>query len=77
MKLRQIVCDKTNLTLVKESRIIKYNETFTINDVSRVSEILAATYHGKPVAEIVTEKNSKKVAKKDSKKVLHDTPGVG
>ena len=55
MKLKQIVCDKTDLTLTKEKKQIKYNEVFEVKDETRVNEILAATYKGKPVAELVEE----------------------
>ena len=55
MKLKQIVIDKTNLTLTKEKKEIKYNEVFEVEDEARVKEILAATYKGKPVAELVEE----------------------
>ena len=52
MKLRQIVCDKTELTLTKEKKKIKYNDIFEVSD-ERAKEILKATYHNKPVVEIV------------------------
>ncbi len=55
MKLKQIVCDKTDLTLTKENKQIKYNEEFEVKEEARVNEILAATYKGKPVAELVEE----------------------
>ena len=55
MKLKQIVIDKTDLTLTKEKKQIKYNEVFEVKDEARVKEILAATYKGKPVAELVEE----------------------
>ena len=55
MKLKQIVCDKTDLTLTKEKKLIKYNEVFEVKEEARVNEILAATYKGKPVAELVEE----------------------
>ena len=32
MKLKQIVCDKTDLTLTKEKKQIKYNEVFEVKD---------------------------------------------
>lgn len=70
MKLRQIVCDKTVLTLVKEKKIIKHGEVFTIDDEKRANQILEATYHNKPVAEIVVgtvKKNTKKSNKTSSK----------
>lgn len=61
MKLKQIVCDKTELTLTKEKKQIKYGEVFEIEDEARAKEILKATYHNKPVAEEVKEqkKNNK------------------
>lgn len=52
MKLKQIVCDQTELTLTKERKQIKYGEEFEVSD-ERAKEILAATFKGKPVAEIV------------------------
>lgn len=52
MKLRQIVVDGTDLTLTKERKQIKYGEEFEVTD-ERAKEILAATFKGKPVAEIV------------------------
>lgn len=68
MLLKQIVCDKTNLTLIKEKKEVKYNETFEVSK-ERASEILSATYLGKPVAEIantnnVDSKNPKNIQKK-------------
>ena len=59
MKLKQIVCDKTDLTLTKEKKLIKYNEVFEVKEEARVNEILAATYKGKPVAELVEEEGTK------------------
>ena len=55
MKLKQIVCDKTDLTLTKEKEIKVYGEEFVIEDEARAKEILAATYKGQPVAELVEE----------------------
>ena len=55
MKLRQIVCDGTDLTLTKEKKVIKNGDTFDVSD-ERAKEILATTFKGKPVAEIVNEK---------------------
>lgn len=52
MKLKQIVCDETELTLTKERKKIKFGEEFEVSD-ERGKEILAATFKGKPVAEIV------------------------
>ena len=54
MKLRQIVCDKTELILSKEKKKIKYNEIFEVSE-DRAKEILKTTYHDKAVAEIVKE----------------------
>ena len=68
MKLRQIVCDKTELTLTKEKKKIKYNEIFEVND-ERAEEILKATYHNKPVAEVVKETTVKNNNSQDNKKV--------
>lgn len=75
MKLRQIVCDKTELTLTKEKKQIKYGDIFEVSE-ERAKEILAATFKGKPVAEIEYEKatdesensiENKKVEKTTSK----------
>ncbi len=62
MKLQQIVCDKSELTLTKEKRTIKYNEIFEVTE-ERAKEILKSTYLNKPVAKLVIkkiEKNNKK-----------------
>lgn len=55
MKLKQIVCDRTDLTLTKEKKTIKHGEEFEVKDEARVKEILNATYKGKPVAALVEE----------------------
>ncbi len=55
MKLKQIVCDETELTLTKERKKLKYGEEFEVT-AERGKEILAATFKGKPVAEVVNEK---------------------
>lgn len=65
MELRQIVWDRTDLTLTKEKKTIKHNEVFTVEDKERVEQILKATYKGKPVAELVEED---KTPKKDTTK---------
>lgn len=68
IKLKQIVCDKTELTLTKEKKRIKYGDTFEVSN-ERAAEILKATFKDKPVAELVeaTEPNkSKKNTKKDT-----------
>lgn len=74
MKLKQIVCDKTDLTLTKEKKTIKYGEVFEVSEV-RAKEVLAATFKGQPVAELVREpkedkenKPTKKVFKKKEDK---------
>lgn len=54
MKLKQIVIDGTNLTLTKEHKQIKFGDTFTVSE-ERGKEILATTYKGYPVAELVVE----------------------
>lgn len=61
MKLRQIVCDKTELFLSKEKKKIKYNDIFEVSE-ERAKEILMATYKNKPIVELVKEetKNNKK-----------------
>lgn len=68
MKLKQIVCDKTDLTLTKEKKVIGYGEEFTIEDEARAKEVLAATFKGQPVAELVEEPKEDKETKKVSKK---------
>ena len=67
MKLRQIVIDETALTLTKEKKIITYGEEFEVSD-DRGKEILAATYKGAPVVEVVEEDTNKPVVKKTTKK---------
>lgn len=64
MKLKQIVCNGTNLTLTKEKKEIKPGEVFTIEDEARAKEILATTFKGKPVAELVEEPKEDKPIKK-------------
>lgn len=68
MKLKQIVIDKTDLTLTKEKKTIKYGEEFNVEDESRVNEILTATFKGQPVAKLVEESKEEKPVKKVSKK---------
>lgn len=71
MKLKQIVCDKTDLTLTKEKKVISYGKEFVIEDEARAKEILAATFKGQPVAELVketTEDKPKKTNKKQENK---------
>ena len=58
MKLRQIVCDGTNLTLIKEKKDIKYGEVFEVSEL-RGREILAAKFKDQPVAELVIEEPKK------------------
>ena len=65
MILKQIVCDGTDLTLTKEKKTIKAGEEFPIEDEARAKEILAATFKGKPVAELVKEAAKKTTTKKD------------
>lgn len=69
MKLKQIVIDKTDLTLTKEKKVIKYNEVFEVSE-ARGKEILAATFKGKPVAELVEEpkEDTKEVKKATTRK---------
>lgn len=74
MKLKQIVCDKTDLTLTKEKKVVRYGDVFEVSE-ERAKEILAATFKGQPVAEIVEEpkedkedKPVKKVSKKKEDK---------
>ena len=56
MKLKQIVCDGTNLNLTKEKKVVEYGEVFEVDD-ERGTEILSATYKNKPVAELVEEED--------------------
>mgnify|MGYP001864075174 FL=1 len=63
MKLKQIVCDKTELTLTKEKKKVKYNEIFEVSE-DRAKEILKETYHDKNVAEVVKESQNKNIQSK-------------
>lgn len=63
MKLKQIVCDETDLTLTKEKKVIPFGEVFEV-DEARAKEILAVTFKGKPVAELVEEPKEDKPIKK-------------
>ena len=72
MKLKQIVCDKTDLTLTKEKEIKVYGEEFIIEDEARASEILKAKYKGQPVTELVKEE-PKKETKVPTKKTTNKT----
>ena len=72
MKLKQIVCDGTNLNLIKEKKVVEYGEVFEVDD-ERGNEILTATYKNKPVAELV-EESAEKTAEKD-KPTDAATPG--
>ena len=67
MKLKQIVCDKTDLTLTKEKKVIGYGDVFEVSE-ERAKEILAATFRGQPVAELVGEPKEDKPVKKVTKK---------
>lgn len=67
MKLKQIVCDKTDLTLTKEKKVIGYGEVFEVSE-ARAKEILAATFKGQPVAELVEEPKEVKPVKKATTK---------
>lgn len=68
MKLKQIVCDKTDLTLKKEKKVISYGKEFIVEDESRAKEILAATFKGQPVAVVVEEPKEDKPVKKTANK---------
>lgn len=63
MKLKQVVCDKTELVLTKEKKKIKYNEIFEVSE-DRAKEILRATYHNKPVVEVVKGSQNKNLQNK-------------
>jgi hypothetical protein len=65
------VCDKTNLTLSKERKEIKYNDTFEVSD-ERAKEILKATYMNKPVAEIVEDNKATDVTDKSPRDKKND-----
>ena len=67
MKLKQIVCDSTDLLLKKEKKVIKPGEVFEVSD-ERGKEILAVKFKGYPVAEEVKPPVKKAVKKKDSAK---------
>lgn len=54
LKLRQIVCDKTELYLTKEKKTISFGKTFDVSD-KRAKEILDTKYKNKPVAEVVKD----------------------
>lgn len=68
MKLKQIVCDESELTLSKEKKQIIFGEVFEIEDEERVKEILAATYHGKPVAELIEEEEQQEEEQEEQPK---------
>lgn len=68
MKLKQIVCDKTDLTLTKEKKVISYGKEFVIEDEARAKEILATTFKDQPVAELVKETTEDKPKKTNKKK---------
>lgn len=67
MKLKQIVCDKTDLTLTKEKKVIGYGKVFEVPE-ERGKEILAATFRGQPVAELVEEPKEVKTTNKTNNK---------
>lgn len=72
MKLRQIVCDGTNLTLIKEKKDIKFGEVFEVSEL-RGREILTAKFKDKPVAELVVEDEQKKTTKRTATKETKET----
>ena len=67
MKLIQVVCDKSELNLTKEKKQIQYGEVFEIESEERVKEILAATFQGKPVAELIEEDEQEEVKEEKPK----------
>ena len=71
MKLRQIVCDGTDLTLLKEKKVIKFGETFEVSEL-RGREILSAKFKDQPVAEIVVEQPKASTPKKANTKVVKE-----
>ncbi len=66
MKLRQIVIDKTTLTLTKERVGVSYGEVFEVSE-ERGKEILKATFKGHPVAELVNEDPKPKKRKQNKR----------
>lgn len=72
MKLRQIVCDGTDLTLLKEKKVIKYGDTFEVSEL-RGREILNVKFKDQPVAELVVEEPKATTTKKANTKVVKDT----
>ena len=77
MKLRQIVCDGTDLTLIKEKKEIKYGEIFEVSEL-RGREILNAKFKEQPVAELVVEEPKKTTTntKKATTKAVKETKEV-
>jgi hypothetical protein len=72
MKLKQIVCDGTDLTLLKEKKVIKYGETFDVSEL-RGREILNTKFKDQPVAELVVEEEKKTTTKKATTKETKET----
>ena len=68
MKLKQIVCDMTDLTLTKEKKVISYGEVFEVSE-ERGKEILSATFKGMPLAELVVEEPKVEEPKEEVKEV--------
>lgn len=66
MKLKQIVINKSELTLTKEKKSIAYGKVFEVSE-ERGKEILNARYKGEPVAELVEENKPKKKTTKKNK----------
>lgn len=71
MKLRQIVCDGTNLTLIKEKKDIMFGEVFEVSEL-RGREILAAKFKDQPVAELVVEEPKATPTKKATTKAVKE-----
>lgn len=83
MKLR--VLAKPTLTLIKEQKVLNYGDVFDCDefgiDVERASEILKATFQGKPVAELVIEdqdlKNNESKDNQDKNQGLENNESKG
>lgn len=66
MKLKQIVINKSELTLTKEKKRVAYGEVFEVSE-ERGKEILNARYKGEPVAELIEENKLKNKTTKKKK----------
>ena len=48
----------SDLTLTKERKTVKYGNTFEVTDEARANVILNTLFQGKPVVEVVEEKDN-------------------